>query len=337
MNRITGTLLAVTVAVALASCAERKGTDEIEIQEAALAGWMKNNRPDIPKVEEGLYYKIYPAQEGAEKVSLTDGVSWIYLTGLGTDLEGNYFFNMYGDIARRLGTYTELTHFVPEIYRYIESEDLTSGVYKVLPEMSVGDSVEMYCSSRWGYGDGSSDVYVTGFEGNITVSGNTPIYRTFRLNDASDDPAQIGKREVIEYATGKLNKLASDSLRDGVYLRITQPVSNGETISEDDNVYVYYTGRYIDGKVFDTNVEEVAVASKIYDSEKSYTPMSVKGDSDSFVKGFMLAINNMKRGEKATVVFTYDWGYGVTGDNNNGIYIRPFDPLVFDIEILEED
>ena len=128
-------------------------------EEAALAGWMHNNRPDIPKMEDGLYYKIYPAGTDAKKVSLTDGVSWIYLTGLGTDLEGNYFFNMYGDIARRLGTYTELTHFVPEIYRYIESQDLTSGVYKVLPEMSVGDSIEMYCSSRWGYGSGTAEVY----------------------------------------------------------------------------------------------------------------------------------------------------------------------------------
>ncbi len=252
-------------------------------------------------------------------------------------MEGNYFFSMYGDIARRLGTYTELTHFVPEIYRYIESQDLTSGVYKVLPEMSVGDSIEMYCSSRWGYGSGTAEVYVTGFEGNIDLSGNTPIYRTFRLNNASDDPAEISEKEVTEYATDKLDKLVSDSLKKGVYLRITQPVAKGETIGEEDEVEVFYTGRYIDGKVFDTNIEKVARENKIYDSEKSYKAMSVKGNSDSFVKGFMLAVTNMKRGEKGTVVFTYNWGYGVTGNNSDGIYIRPFDSLVFDIEILEEE
>ncbi len=131
MNKIIGTFVTVVTAAVLVSCAEQKGTDDIAMEEAALAGWMRNNRPDIPKMEDGLYYKIYPAGTDAKKVSLTDGVSWIYLTGLGTDLEGNYFFSMYGDIARRLGTYTELTHFVPEIYRYIESQDLTSGVYKV--------------------------------------------------------------------------------------------------------------------------------------------------------------------------------------------------------------
>lgn len=335
MNRIFGIL--VMAAALFASCAENKGIDDTAMEEAALAGWMKNNRPDIPKVDDGLYYKIYPAKDGAEKVSLTDGVSWVYLTGLGTDLEGNYFFNMYGDIARRLGTYTELTHFVPEIYFYIDSQDLTPGVYKVLPQMSVGDSVEMYCSSRWGYGSGTSEVYVTGFEGNITLSGGTPIYRTFRLNNASDDPAEISKREVIDYATDKLDKLVSDSLKDGVYLRITRPITTGETIGEEDEVKVFYTGRYLDGKVFDTNVEEVAVANKIYDSSNSYTAMSVKGDATTFVKGFMLAINNMKRGEKGTVVFSSEWGYGTTGDNSNGVYIRPFDPLVFDIEILEDE
>ena len=337
MNKIIGTFVTVVTAAVLVSCAVQKGTDDIAMEEAALAGWMRNNRPDIPKMEDGLYYKIYPAGTDAKKVSLTDGVSWIYLTGLGTDLEGNYFFNMYGDIARRLGTYTELTHFVPEIYRYIESQDLTSGVYKVLPEMSVGDSIEMYCSSRWGYGSGTAEVYVTGFEGNIDLSGNTPIYRTFRLNNASDDPAEISEKEVTEYATDKLDKLVSDSLKKGVYLRITQPVAKGETIGEEDEVEVFYTGRYIDGKVFDTNIEKVARENKIYDSEKSYKAMSVKGNSDSFVKGFMLAVTNMKRGEKGTVVFTYNWGYGVTGNNSDGIYIRPFDSLVFDIEILEEE
>ncbi len=125
-----------------------------------------------------------------------------------------------------------------------------------------------------------------------------PIYRTFRLNNASDDPAEISEKEVTEYATDKLDKLVSDSLKKGVYLRITQPVAKGETIGEEDEVEVFYTGRYIDGKVFDTNIEEVARENKIYDSEKSYKAMSVKGNSDSFVKGFMLAITNMKRGEK---------------------------------------
>jgi len=336
MNKIIGTL-ALATAAALVSCAEQKSDDDIVLEEAALAGWMKTNRPDIPKVDDGLYYKIYPGGDDTKKVSLTDGVSWIYLTGLGTDLEGNYFFNMYGDISRRLGTYTELTHFVPEIYIYMNSQDLTYGMYKVLPELSVGDSVEMYCSSRYGYGSGRAEIYVTGFEGNITLSGSTPIYRAFRLNNATDDPAEIGKKEVIEYATGKLDKLASDSLKNGIYLRITQPVNKGETIGDDDEVKVFYTGRYLDGKVFDTNIKEVAVASKIYNSENSYNAMTVNGSSSTFVKGFMLAINNMKRGEKGTVVFTSDWGYGVTGDNKNGIYIRPFDPLVFDIEILEED
>ena len=335
-SRISRTFIPLIASVAVA-CAEHKGDDYTKLEERALSVWMQNNRPDIPKVEDGLYYRIYPAQTQAESVSLTEGVSWVYLTGLGTDLEGNYFFNMYPDIARRLGTYRELTHYVPEIYRYMNSQDLTYGMYKVLPQMDIGDSVEMYCSSRYAYGSGSSEVYVTGFEGNITIGGNTPVYRAFRLNEATDDPAELCRKAVIEYATEKLSKLASDSLKDGVYLRITTPVTSGELVGDNDDVQVLYTGRYIDDKVFDTNIMEVAVANKIYDSEKSYQSMSVSGNSTSFVEGFMLAIKNMKRGEKGTVVFTYNWGYGVNGDNSDGIYIRPFDPLVFDIEILDED
>ncbi len=328
-------LVAVAFA-ALVSCADTKDNSGNDMEEAVLARWMQANRPDIPKVDDGLYYKIYPAETPAEKVELQESKSWVYTTGLGKNLEGDYFFNMYPAIARRLGTYKAITHFVPEITRYYNGNtDLTEGVYKALAQMNIGDSLELYCSSRYAFGtNGSSTPAVEGFAGNTTIPASTPVYRALRLDNISDDPAKISSREVIEYATQKLGKLATDSLKEGIYLKITQPVSSGENVKEDDDVDIYYAGRYIDGKVFDTNIKSVAQESGIYQSSKSYSPLNFNGSS--FVEGFKQAILNMKRGEKATVVFTYNWGYGVSGSNSNGVYIRPFDSLVFDIEIEKE-
>lgn len=327
-------LVAVAFA-ALVSCADTKD-NSTDMEEMVLERWMQTNRPDIPKVDDGLYYKIYPVGTPARKVELQESKSWVYTTGLGKNLEGDYFFNMYPAIARRLGTYKASTHFVPEITRYYSgNSDLTDGVYRALAHMNIGDSLELYCSSRYAFGtNGSSTPSVEGFAGNVTIPSSTPVYRALRLDNITDDPAEISRREVIEYATQKLGKLASDSLKDGLYLKITQSVSGGENVKEDDDVDIYYAGRYIDGKVFDTNIKSVAQESGIYESTKSYSALNFNGSS--FVDGFKEAILNMKQGEKATVVFTYRWGYGISGSNSDGVYIRPFDSLVFDIEIEKQ-
>ncbi len=335
INVIKKNFFALFAILSLFSCAKNDGDDSVALEEEALSEWMTLNHPDIPKVDDGLYYKIYRLGTEGEKPEANK--SWVYITSVGKDLEGNYFINMYPDIARRLGTYKALTHYAPDVFLYRDDSNLTTGIFRALSEMNAGDSVEIYCSSRYAFGNaGISSINVTGFEGNTTISGGRPVYRTVKLNYFTDDPVEYSKERTLDYAVNKLGKLASDSIKDGLYMKfLTSKV--GDKITEDEEVQVYYTGRYLDGKVFDTNVASVAKANDIYDSSKAYTSMSFKGSDNSFVSGFSEAILNMRKGEKATVVFYSEWGYGGNGSNSNGVYIRPFEPLVFDIEVLEEE
>ena len=49
MNKIIGTFVTVVTAAVLVSCAEQKGTDDIAMEEAALAGWM-HSFPSFPTI-----------------------------------------------------------------------------------------------------------------------------------------------------------------------------------------------------------------------------------------------------------------------------------------------
>ena len=82
---------------------------------------------------------------------------------------------------------------------------------------------------------------------------------------------------------------------------------------------------------------------------KTYEPQSVTfsssysditmGDSSSLISGFKGALSLMHwKGQKATVVFSSAHGYGASGSSNsNGFVIPPYEPLIFELEILQDE
>ncbi|MDR6563663.1 MULTISPECIES: FKBP-type peptidyl-prolyl cis-trans isomerase [unclassified Arcicella] len=82
---------------------------------------------------------------------------------------------------------------------------------------------------------------------------------------------------------------------------------------------IKYTGKFLSGEVFDTNVGKTDSLS-----------LTVGSSSTSFVTGFVVGINKMKLGEKATLIFRSALGYGSTGNTT----IPPYTPLIFEVEIV---
>ena len=79
-----------------------------------------------------------------------------------------------------------------------------------------------------------------------------------------------------------------------------------------------YTGRLLNGYVFDSNVNRT--------DSLNYTV----GGTNSYVQGFKIGVDKMKLGEKATFIFPSGFGYGGTAKNN----IPAYSTLIFDIEIV---
>lgn len=75
-------------------------------------------------------------------------------------------------------------------------------------------------------------------------------------------------------------------------------------------VTVDYIGSYPDGKVFDTNLEEVAKQNAIYTPSRPYTPLAFVVGSNDVIPGFGNAVNGMKIGETKKVTVEPKDGYG---------------------------
>ncbi len=83
------------------------------------------------------------------------------------------------------------------------------------------------------------------------------------------------------------------------------------TVKVWDEIVVNYVGKFTDGKVFDTSIEEVAKESGVYSEQRDYTTwLPFKVGAGQMIKGFDAAVVGMKVGETKTVEIPAVDAYG---------------------------
>ena len=102
----------------------------------------------------------------------------------------------------------------------------------------------------------------------------------------------------------------------GVYVKSVKKGS-GDKVEPLQTVKVHYTGRFVDGIVFDSSVERGE-------------PFTFTVGAGQVIPGWDAVVSEMKVGDKVTVLIPSDLAYG---EGRQGI--PPYSPLVFDIELLE--
>lgn len=105
----------------------------------------------------------------------------------------------------------------------------------------------------------------------------------------------------------------------------------------DSQVYIYYAGYFADGKLFDSNYEQVAQENGQYDANRAagggYKPFPFKiGTKTGMIQGFIEGIENMNMGDKAVVFIPAKLGYGESGRGP----IPPNTDLIFEIEVVDK-
>lgn len=106
---------------------------------------------------------------------------------------------------------------------------------------------------------------------------------------------------------------------------------------EGEEVRVYYAGYLTNGKLFDTNIEEVAKKNNVFNAQRKaqggYEPFPFKyGQKEGLIPGFIVGIENMKIGEKSFVFIPTEMGYGANGA---GAAIPPNADLIFEIQLVK--
>jgi cyclophilin family peptidyl-prolyl cis-trans isomerase len=118
----------------------------------------------------------------------------------------------------------------------------------------------------------------------------------------------------------------------GLYMDITKK-GNGTPITAKSVASVHYVGKLLDGSVFDTSVEAVAKEKGMFNPNRQggYNPISVDMTRGGMISGWMEALPQLKKGDKATIIMPSSLAYG----NREMGPIKPYTSLIFDVEITD--
>jgi len=95
-------------------------------------------------------------------------------------------------------------------------------------------------------------------------------------------------------------------------------------------VEVNYTGKFLDGEVFDTSVESIAKEAGIYNEDREYTPLEFPLGNRQVILGWDVGIKLLDEGSKATLILPSYLGYGHTGNST----IPANSVLLFEVELV---
>lgn len=140
--------------------------------------------------------------------------------------------------------------------------------------------------------------------------------------------AQAAEKEALaKYVED--NKIKATPDEEGLYI-IVNKKGNGQKVEIGRQVAINYTGRLLNGKVFDTSIESVAKENGIYESRRPYEPLSYRVGEQSLIRGWEKGIINQPAGSKLTLIIPSALGYG---PQSLGV-IPANSSLIFDLEIV---
>lgn len=125
------------------------------------------------------------------------------------------------------------------------------------------------------------------------------------------------------------NKITAQPLESGLII-VERVKGNGKKPQNGQKVKVNYTGKLLNGKVFDTSIEADAKAAGVYNPQRQYKPFEFTLGAGQVIRGWDEGIAQLSVGSKATLIIPSSIGYG---PQDMGI-IPPYSTLVFEVELV---
>ena len=333
-------ILALTAALVWAGCAKQSTPGPNDGENRFLDAWVHiyNQDKDQKLVPSGLGIYIMDEKEG-DGIEVTD-MGYAFVDYKITDLNGNISSYTDAETAKQLGTYSKTTYYGPKVWLTID-ETIQAGLQNAIVGMKVGGYKKVIIPS-WLMTYSKFDSAEEYLENESEYS--TAIYE-FTVRDFTDsiDVWEINTiKDYIIKEYGSLDTFDNDTT--GFYYRqVTAPVSD-KAFPSDTTIYINYTGKLLNGLIFDTSIERVAKDNGLYTAGKTYGPVSIKwgeeytditmgSSASSVIGGFSRTLWNMKAMESGIGIFYSPLGYSYSGSEPS---IPPYSPLIFEIEIVAE-
>ncbi|MBE5203553.1 FKBP-type peptidyl-prolyl cis-trans isomerase [Pectobacterium quasiaquaticum] len=158
-------------------------------------------------------------------------------------------------------------------------------------------------------------------EGNAPAVPVDVVHRALReIHERADvvrrDRQQVLAVEGQQFLAENAQKEGVNSTESGLQFRVLTQ-GEGSIPARQDRVRVHYTGRLIDGSVFDSSVQR---------GQPAEFPVS------GVIPGWIEALTLMPVGSKWELYIPHNLAYGERGA---GASIPPFSALIFEVELLE--
>ena len=333
----------ITAAVVMmaGSCAKEVTESKNGDNKLYLEAWMSARHPNVKPTGLGIYITEDQPGTGA---AVTDDDFYFFVRYTATDLDGNIGSTSEEKVAQQIGSYTKGDYYGPTVV--LNSGLATQvGILEMIKGMKVGGTRTAVIPGWLNVTIDGDEGYETGDDYFENETGTDAIY-TITLTDKTDDIHKWEVDSLERYTARRMNDV--DSTFYGYYYQQLKEPTDTTTLPRDTTFYINYTGRLLNGQVFDTTVEDTAKFYGVYSSSKTYEPQMVRlnetyteitlggsssSDGSTTINGFAYCLSKMKAYEKGVCAFYSALGYGYSG---NGNAIPKYAPLTFEIEIVDK-
>lgn len=278
-----------------------------------------NNSPykGYEKTETGLLYKFYLQNSDAKKPVIGDFAH----------MEISYFTDRDSMLfsSEKFGS-----KFVIKVEEPAYKGDIMEGIVM----MGVGDSASFLISADSFYVHNVGGMLPNDINQGSKIRFEIRMDRVQTLEELENekrenDRVQSEKEKLAIDAYLSENKITVQPLESGLII-IERVKGNGKKPQNGQKVKVNYTGKLLNGKVFDTSVEADAKAAGVYNPQRPYQPFEFTLGAGQVIRGWDEGIAQLSVGSKATLIIPSVIGYG---PQDMGI-IPPYSTLVFEVELV---
>ncbi len=202
----------------------------------------------------------------------------------------------------------------------VGQRQLIAGLDEGLLSFKKGGKGKIFIPSKFGYGSMKYPI-----RQNDTIPANSVLQVDIEILDIVDPIAAtkllVAKEDSTIQTFLKANNLNATKTASGMYYIITQE-GTGANPAVGDTVNMNYTGMYLDGNKFDSNVDSAF---------NHVQPLVFPLGQGRVIQGWDEGIQLLKKGTKAKFIIPSRIGYCVNGKGN----IAPNTIMQFDVELLD--
>jgi FKBP-type peptidyl-prolyl cis-trans isomerase FkpA len=282
--------------------------------------------PGFEQTETGLYYKIHKQNENAQKPEMEDIV----------------YLRMYNYLENSDSVITDLRDTKrPQGIRLMEpmyNGDINEGIAM----LGVGDSATFIVNAGnfFKYNvrmpqipkgiDSTENIVMNVSIESIKTKAEFEKERQTMMEEREKmlkEQKETEETKIEKYL--KENRIYSKPTASGLYF-ISKKKGKGKKAKPGLVVKVNYTGRLLDGRIFDSSIEEDAKEAGI--NRPEFKPIEFVLGKGQVITGWDEGIAKMREGGKAKLVIPSHLAYAGRGA---GAMIPPYTPLTFDVELVE--